>query len=31
MDWVFEAQGWIAFLTLAALELRSAYVEGDRV
>ena len=21
MDWVFEAQGWIAFLTLAALEL----------
>ena len=21
MDWIFEAQGWIAFLTLAALEL----------
>ena len=21
MDWVFEAQGWVAFLTLAALEL----------
>ena len=21
MGWIFEAQGWIAFLTLAALEL----------